>query len=145
MSKEVGPELPDDLFHALWDEDVSRQSGKAIVVVTVDPDGRPHPALLSFREVGARNRSTLRVVTHSNSRTTDNMRLNGIITLVFVDERMVYYVKGDAKEIPFVRAGTSQHYATMDMKVHQVLQDFVGADEAGSYITSGITFRRPQH
>ncbi len=144
MSKDFGRELPDDLFNILWHEDPTLEQGKAIVLMTVDEEGRPHPALLSYREVGARDRSTLRVVTHSSSHTTANMRRNGIVTLVFVDERMVYYVKGDAKEIPAARSGTSHHYATMDIAIRHVLQDFVGSDEAGAHITSGITFHSPR-
>ena len=70
MSRALGNELPDDLFHALWSEDAGRQTGKVIVVSTVDAEGWAHPALLSYREVGARDRTSLRVVTYAESRTT---------------------------------------------------------------------------
>ena len=56
MSDDVGRELPDDLFDALWYEDVTVERGKAILITTADANGWPHPALLSFREVGARDR-----------------------------------------------------------------------------------------
>ena len=140
MSKDIGTELPDDLFDALWNEDVSGQTGKAIVITTVDGEGWPHPALLSFREVGARDRGTIRLVTYADSNTTGNMRANGRVTVVFADERMTYYVKGTTKEIPAARAGTSSRFVTLDVRIKQILADFVGADEAGARITSGITF-----
>ena len=140
MSRELGNELPEDLFQALWSEDVSRQAGKVIVVSTVDAEGWAHPALLSYGEVGARDRSTLRVVTYAESRTTKNMRTNGKLTLIFIDERMTYYVKGTAKEVPSRRAGTPPQFATLDVAVHEVLADSAGADEGGAAIATGITF-----
>ncbi len=143
MSDDVGKELPDDLFDALWNEDVSAERGRAILILTADANGWPHPALLSFREVAARDRNTIRVATYAGSTTTRNMRENGKITLAFVDERMTYYVKGAAKEIPAHLAGAPPGLATLDVKITQILRDFAGADEAGAYITSGVTFHNP--
>ena len=143
MSVDIGNQLPDDLFHALWSETLDEQAGKAIVISTIDAEGWSHPALLSYREVGARDRGTLRVVTHEGSSTTANMRANGKLTLAFVDERMTYYVKGTAKEVPRHRIGAPAHYATMDVSIREILRDFVGSDEAGTLLTSGITFRGP--
>ena len=136
MSDEIGNELPDDLFQAL--SDPGSQAGRAILATTVDAQGFAHPALLSYREVGARDRGTLRIVTYEGTRTTANLRENGRTTLIFVDERMMYYVKGTAAEVRSARGAPS--FATMDVTVQQVLADAVGAGEAGSYITSGITF-----
>ena len=143
MSDDVGRELPDDLFDALWYEDVTVERGKAILITTADANGWPHPALLSFREVGARDRGTIRVVTYDGSTTTRNLRSNAKITLAFIDERMTYYVKGTAKEISSHLAGADPHFAIMDVAITQILRDFTGEDEAGAYITSGITFHNP--
>ena len=140
MSEDIGSELPDRLFHLLWDADPAEQHGKAIIISTVDRDGWAHPALLSYREVGARDRSTLRVVTFDGTTTTANIRENAKITLIFIDEKMTYYVKGTAKEIPAARAGSSTHFATMDVAIHQILEDAPGAGEEGAFITSGVTF-----
>ncbi len=142
MSEDLGSELPDDLFDALYTTDPEEQAGTAIVVATVDPEGWSHPALLSFQEVGARDRKTIRVVTFNGTRTTANLRENGKLTLIFVNESMVYYVKGTAKEIPAARAGHSPNFATMDMTITQVLADFPGEGEEEARITSGITFTR---
>ncbi|MCY4582762.1 MAG: pyridoxamine 5'-phosphate oxidase family protein [Chloroflexi bacterium] len=143
MSDDIGRELPPDLFDALWNEDVTVERGRAVLIVTADENDWPHPALLSFREVGARAPNTIRVVTYNGSTTTRNMRENGRITLAFVDERFTYYVKGTAKEIPRHLAGASEYFATMDVRITQILKDFTGADEEGAYITSGITFHNP--
>ncbi len=143
MSDDIGRELPPDLFDALWNEDVTTERGRAILIITTDANGWPHPALLSFREVGARDANTIRVITYNGSTTTRNMRDNGMITIAFVDERMTYYVKGTAKEIPPHLVGSSEYFATMDVQITQILKDFTGEDEEGAYITSGITFHNP--
>ena len=143
MSDDIGRELPPDLFDALWNEDVTTERGRAILIITTDATGWPHPALLSFREVGARDPNTIRVVTYNGSTTTRNMRDNSMITIAFVDERMTYYVKGTAKEIPPHLVGSPEYFATMDVNITQILKDFTGEDEAGAYITSGITFHNP--
>ena len=139
MSTELGNELPDDLYRALSGGAAGVASGTAIVVSTVDAEGWAHPALLSAGEVTARDRRTLRTVTYADSRTTANMRANGKVTLIFVDERMTYYVKGTAAEASS-HAGTPAGFATMDVTVHQVLADSAGPGEGGATITSGITF-----
>ena len=139
MSIELGNELPDDLYGALSAGAAGAASGTAIVVSTIDAEGWAHPALLSAGEVTARDRHTLRTVTYADSRTTANMRANGKVTLIFVDERMTYYVKGTAVETPSP-SGTSADCATMDVTVHQVLADSAGPGEGGARITSGITF-----
>ncbi|MEK9658725.1 MAG: pyridoxamine 5'-phosphate oxidase family protein [Chloroflexota bacterium] len=141
MSQELGPQLPGDLYRILADEPPETQRGRAITLLTVDPAGYAHPALLSYREVGARDAQTLRLVVYAGSNTTGNLRANGHATLAFVDERFVYYVKGTATEIPAHRAGADAHFATFDIGVQSVLADAPRADEAGAHLVSGITFR----
>ncbi len=139
MSTELGNELPDDLYRALSAGTAGAASGTAIVVSTIDAGGWAHPALLSPGEVSALDRRTLRTLTYADSRTTGTMRANGKVTLIFVDERMTYYVKGTAAEAPSP-GGTPAGFATMDVSVHQILADAAGAGEGGATITSGITF-----
>jgi hypothetical protein len=135
VSKEIRNRLPDSLYASL--RAAADQSGRAIVISTVDDNGWPHPALLSYREVSAPDPTTLQVVTFDGTHTTANMRSNGKLTLIFVDERMTYYVKGSATEIPS-EPGAS--FATMTVAVEQVLEDAPGDGEEGTSITSGITF-----
>lgn len=137
MSKEIGNRLPDALYATLRATRTAEQSGRAIVISTVDQHGWAHPALLSYREVSAADPATLQVVTFDGTRTTANMRSNGKLTLIFVDERMTYYVKGTATEVPS-EPGAS--FATMTVAVEQVLEDAPRDGEEGANITSGITF-----
>ena len=140
MSRELGDRLPDDLYDALRSGGVGIASGTAIVVLTIDANEWPHPALLSFGEVSAHDRRTIRTTTYAESHTTGNMRANGIVTLIFVDARMTYYVKGVATEVPSEREGRPADFVTMDVTVRHVLSDAAGPDEGGATITSGITF-----
>jgi len=141
MSIDLGKELPRDLFHELSDVDPSEQGGKVIPILSVDADGWAHPALLSYGEVGARDRSTLRVITFEGTKTTANLRSNGLLTLLFIDEGMMYYVKGKTKEVPAARVGGGPGHAYMDMAIAHVLSDAPGVGEEGAQITSGIMFK----
>lgn len=142
MSIDLGSQLPQPLIDALRDEDVTRDPGRAVLVVTSDDSGRPHPALLSYREVGFEGESALRIVTYEGTSTTKSLRARGHVTLVFVDERFSYYVKGTASVASLSARGDSG-LAYFDVSVEEVLEDAPGADEGGAYITSGIEFHNP--
>ena len=143
MSDDLGNNLPDDLYDTLLNEDVTISPGKAILINTSDTDGWPHPALLSYREVWATGRNTIRIQTYNGTNTTRNLRSNGIITLIFIDSSMTYYVKGSAKEITSPSSSKANHLSVMDISITQILKDFTSEDEAGAYITTGITFHNP--
>ena len=143
MSDDLGNNLPDDLYDTLLNEDVTISPGKAILINTSDTDGWPHPALLSYREVWATGRNTIRIQTYNGTNTTRNLQSNGIITLIFIDSSMTYYVKGSAKEITSPSSSKANHLSVMDISITQNLKDFTSEDEAGAYITTGITFHNP--
>ena len=95
MSTDLGDQLPSDLLAKL-SAPMSPSGGTAIPICTIDPNGWPHPALLSANEVSAPNNTSLVVATFDGTTTTRNLRANGKLTLVFVDDSMTYYVKGTA-------------------------------------------------
>ena len=94
MARRRTEQLTDDLYRRLGGADVSRSRDQAIVVCTVDADGWPHPAMLSYFEVAARDRHNLRLAVYTNSRTCANMRERGKATLIVVDAGLVCYVRG---------------------------------------------------
>ena len=59
MSRLLGKMLTEELFDRLNGRDVGSRAGKAIVIVTVDEQGWPHPAMLSYTEVVAKDRSRI--------------------------------------------------------------------------------------
>lgn len=142
MSKPIGDKLPEDLYRRLTGADLSDCAEKAILVCTVDPQGLPHPAILSYFEVVARDMNTLRLATYSNSSTTNNMRRNGKLAIVIIDERLAYYIKGTVQELTS-EMSCSPHNSKLEFRIQQVLADEANEEfEPGVYITSGITYKR---
>lgn len=143
MSKLVGSRLPDDLHHRLSGSDLGSSAEKAILVCTVDSNGWPHPAMLSYFEVVAKDANTIRLATYKDSSTTGNIRRNGKLTIMIIDERTAYYIKGTARELA-PSMGCSPHNAKLDLFVEQVLVDEANEEfEPGVYVTSGVTYKRP--
>jgi hypothetical protein len=135
--------LPDDLCRKLAGGDLEACAGKAILVCTVDSNGWPHPAMLSYFEVVARDAGTLRLATYKDSTTTGNMRRNGRLTVLIIDERMAYYIKGTARELSREMA-CSPHNSKIDVHIEEVLADTANEEfEPGVYVASGVTYKRP--
>jgi len=143
MAKVVGKTLPDDLFRKLSGQDLEAQTGKAILICTIDGAGWPHPAMLSYLEVIAPDRGNLRMATYVSSSTTRNMCRNGYATLSFIDSGMAYYVKGTARQISETvrsRPGVCK----LNLEIDSVLSDQANpALEAEARISSGVTYQSP--
>jgi hypothetical protein len=144
MSRLLGSELPPDLMARLSGRDLASVASKVIQVVTVDDAGWPHPALLSYFEVVAKDPTRVRLATYATSTTSGNARRSGKLTLVVIDERVAYYVKTHAMELaPAMRA--TQWNAAFECRVEQVLADEVDEErEPGAYMASGVTYVNPQ-
>ena len=144
MAKRIVESLTEDLLRRLDGHDLSQYSDKVILAISVDENGWPHPALLSYFEVVAKDPGNVRLVTYGDSRTTGNIRRNGKLTLVIIDTRVVYYVKGTGTEL----AGGMRslpHSAKLNLLVIEVLADEPNdAVEPGAYVSSGITYASPQ-
>ena len=139
MSRDWGPELPANLRARLGGTDLPSVMGRAHLVVTVDSQGRPHPAMLSYGEILATGPRELRVATYRGSTTAQNIRANGRLTLCLVDADMAYYVKGRAEELPPMEA--FPRLARFRVAVDQVLEDFSRAEiEGEARVSGGITF-----
>ncbi len=143
MSKPVGNQLPEDLYRRLSGDDLEACADKAIPICTVDSRGWPHPAMLSYFEVVAKDRRNLRLATSKDSTTAKNMRRNGKLTVLVVDERVAYYIKGTVQELA-PQMSCSPESAKLNLRVEEVLADAANEEyEAGVYLTSGITYKRP--
>ena len=144
MSRALGSALPRDLLERLNGRDLESLASKVIQIVTVDAAGWPHPALLSYFEVVAKDPARIRLATYADSTTSGNLRRSGKLTLVIIDERVAYYVKGHAVErAPAMRA--TAWNAAFECRVEQVLADHVNEElEPGTYVASGITYHNPQ-
>jgi hypothetical protein len=140
MSRFVADHLPGPLFARLSLDAAFAEASRAIVMCTIDEHGWPHPAMLSSLEVVARDARNIRLCTYVSSRSTRNLKANGILTLVLADQRAVYYVKGDV----ILLAGSlreSPDNAKFNLRVDSVLEDTADATERAT-ILSGIQVTR---
>lgn len=114
----------------------------AVPVCTIDPDGFPHPAMLSYGELVADDDRSLRAAVYGDSRTARHLRSQGRMTLLFVDPDGVYYVKARAAGVESAHA-TAPGVAVFELSVVDVLADAVDTSrEPAASITSGIRFTR---
>ena len=140
MARVRSERLTEALERRLSGSDADSLAQLAIVLCTVDADGWPHPAMLSYFEVAARDPHNIRLAVYNGSRTCANMRERGKATLILVDEGMVCYVRGATTEVaPSMRS--APYNAALNMRVEQVVFDEPPPDlEPGAFVVSGITF-----
>ena len=143
MSVRWGPKLPDDLFRLMNGEHLDEHLNKAVLLITVDEGGWPYAAILSYLEVIAPDRSTLRLAPWNNSTTTANLRRNGKATLLVVEEGMAYYIQGTATELRREMEGFPG-MAKVHVQIESILQDNAWDYEGSARITTGIRFENPQ-
>jgi len=139
MPKFASKELRDDLYERLCGRFADRYLSQVVLLYTVDLNGWPHPSVLSYFEVVARDRKNVRLATYRNSNTTENMRRNHIVTISLFDDRIACSIKGTAKEIRN-EMRSAPHNSMLNVAIDQVLLD--EADpvlEPGAYIAGGIT------
>lgn len=139
MSRDLGREIPEDLWEKLRSRDLAPLEGRALLILSLDGAGRIHAAMLSYRETASPDRGSIRLAMWRGSRTSKNMRANPNVTLVAVDDTMSYYLKGKvsvAKEEATTFRGCSVYHFSVD----QVLED----REPHLPITGGITYHNPQ-
>jgi hypothetical protein len=143
MARPVGARLPEDLFDRLAGADLAARAGQVIVVATVDEAGWPHFALLSYFEVVAVDRTTLRLAPYAASTTTRNMRRDGKLGLAFLDRHLAYYVKGTATPLA-ERMAEFPELAPLSCRVELVLADHAVEEfETDAYLAAGPLFANP--
>jgi hypothetical protein len=112
----------------------------AVIICSVDPDGHPHPAMVSSVEMIAVDAGTIRFAIYGSSRTARYLRENGRITIIVADEAGVFYVKGtvSAAATPL---NIAPELTIFTVHVGMVLEDHAAKHE-DARIVSGITVRR---
>jgi len=143
MPKVVSRELPEDLYQRLSGGFVDRYLNQVILLYTVDSQGWPYPALLSYFEVAARDPRNIRIATYRTSNTTENMRRNGKATLSIFDEKVAYSIKGNAEELRHEMRASARN-SMLSIAIDQVLIDEADPEfEPGAYISGGVTCVNP--
>jgi hypothetical protein len=137
MSQMLGNKLSDALLRRLSGAAVALHEGKIIPILTLDEQGWPHPALLSYYEIVAKGPSTLEMAIWKDSSTANNLRRDPKISLMIADEGENFYIKGVVKELEHAMAGAPQ-VSRFHIEISQVLED----QEPNAQITSGMTYTR---
>jgi hypothetical protein len=137
MSRLLGKELTEALLKRFNGQNVEAYEGKIIPIFTLDESGWPHPALLSYYEVVAKNSTTLDIALWKNSSTARNLRRTNKITFLITDKGVNYYLKGSVKELQAEIPGIPLQ-SRFRVSAEELLED----QEPNAEITSGLTYRR---
>jgi hypothetical protein len=141
MATLLGSHLPEELMARLGDRRRA-MPGTAVPICTIDAEGFPHPAMLSYGELAADSPAAIRAAIYGASTTARNLRQRQLLTLLFVDEDLTCYVKArvSGADVPHPSAGG---VAVFPCAVEAVLMDRVDTTrEPAATIATGITFRR---
>ncbi len=138
MSQDLGGHLPPSLFRKLHQGERKDAQGEAVVLLTVDRAGFPHVALISWYEVVALDRGTLRLALRATSQSSQNLRERRIGTLVFVGGGAAYYAKGRVEAESSLPLFPDQ--TAFRLRMEQVLED----KKRGIPLLHGIRFRLPK-
>lgn len=141
MSRSLGALLPDGLLGWLLGHDAAVEAARVTVLLTVDPFGWPHPALVSYGELLALDAGRLRLGLQAGSRTSRHLRESGRVTLVFAEAEVVLYVKAEA--VPLPDLAESPGLARFELAVRDVLEDRATGAEAGVRLVSGLAVEWP--
>src|SRR5262245_66378441 len=137
MSQLLGKKLTEALLDRLNGRDVGAHEGKIIPIFTLDESGWPHPALLSYYEVVAKNSTTIDIALWKNSSTAKNLRQTNKVTFLITDKGINYYLKGSVKELQTEIPGIPLQ-SRFRVTAEQLLED----KEPNAEITSGLTYSR---
>lgn len=129
MARELGRTLPADLA-----QELTRESPRAnaVPIVTIDSEGFPHVALLSYFEIFYLG-NALYFFIGSPSRTANNLHRRHQCTLLFVHRDFVYYIKSRA-----ARVGGERMQSIYKLTIEMVLEDFPSAGEGDVLLETGI-------
>lgn len=140
MARLIGHHLTEALLERLSADRAVERADHAIVICSVDEQGRPHPAMLSSLEILARDARHIALAVHASSRTARNLAANRHLTLILADESGVHYVKGDAA-LTSASMTTAPALSAFTLHVDRVLED-TPADYERAQIVSGIRISR---
>jgi hypothetical protein len=142
MSRSVGNTLPAALQPLFSGEDLAAREGLTFLLLTVDPEGWSHMAMLSVGELVSPTASdprTLRGALWPNSTATGNLMRTGKATLALVHDGAGYYLHLAATRDEDLTLSSGMIRARFTFQIEDVQEDRVAYAE----LTSGISYRLP--
>jgi len=136
MSRSLGAALPPELVRRLSQQELPSLLGRALPLLTLDEQGRPHPMLCSYLELLAVGPGVIRLAIAARSSARRNLEARGAATLIVAEPDVTLYVKCRASAPPLV-AG---ELARFELVVEEVLEDAAQDYEQGARITRGLTY-----
>ncbi|WP_085524553.1 pyridoxamine 5'-phosphate oxidase family protein [Tuberibacillus sp. Marseille-P3662] len=125
--------LSEGLCTFLNGHDLDQKIHEAMLLVTVDENGRPHMAMISVGEVVAVSPNHLRLALWPSSTTTANLLRNGQSNLTIIYHGAAYYLKLHVDTLPELKE-TKYPRQRFEATVTSVKEDTSNYAE----ITSGI-------
>ena len=139
MARSLGAVLPARLVARFSQSDLEPLLGRALPLVTLDAEGRPHPMLCSYLELLAVSPTLLRLAIAAQSGSARNLQDRGVATFLAIEPEQTIYVKCRASGAPLLIGAL----ARFDLSVEDVSEDAAAEWEAGAGITSGLTYAPP--
>ena len=143
MSKRLPPVLTDRLYELLGGAHLDSQLSKVLLLITRDEAGWPYVGMLSYLEVIAVDRENLRIAPWNNSTTSANLRRDGKVTLILVDQELACYIQTSARELSRDLEGFPG-MAKINLRIESILEDKALDYEGAARITTGIRYENPQ-
>jgi hypothetical protein len=141
MTRSLGRALSQALVERFSQRDLGGRLGAALPFITVDPDGRPHPMLLSYLEIKTYDTRTVGLVIGARTRSARNLVERGAATLLAIEADMTVYVKLRTVDGPLpVADGGEYGLGYFLLEVDEVLEDAAAEWEGGMRITSGVRY-----
>ena len=136
MARSLGAALPARLVARLSQSDLRPLLGRALPLITLDAEGRPHPMLCSYLELRAVSPTLLRLAIAAQSGSARNLQDRGVATFLVIEPEQTIYVKCRASGAPLLMGAL----ARFELSVEDVSEDAAAEWEAGAGITSGLTY-----
>lgn len=134
--EESGVKFPRSLRAFTDGTNLEKKDRDALCLVTVDPDGWPHIALLSVGEVLSISETRLRLALWPSTSTTANLDRLGSGVLMHVAEGAAHHVRLAGRRIQDLESDGG-HLAAFEMEAVGVKVDQVGYAD----LLSGVTYR----
>jgi hypothetical protein len=133
MARTIEPAIPDPIIREIGKRP---PSALAIPLVSLDSEGFPHLAMLSYFETVYWEKA-LHFFIRRESGTSRNLSLRPQCALIFADDGHLYYLKGRVS-----LKATISDQAVFQFNLTAALEDSSGPDEGKALIRSGIRFER---
>ncbi|HEY3367672.1 MAG TPA: pyridoxamine 5'-phosphate oxidase family protein [Symbiobacteriaceae bacterium] len=134
MSQNLGSQLSPELLTRLAAGEMFRPGGLGLPVLTIDGAGWPHVAMAPG--CVAAQPGEVFVALGGQSRSLENVRRDGRLTLLIAGPDTLFYVKGRA-ELVRPEMQTMPQEAALRLTVTEVLQDM----ESFVTMTGGVSYR----